>query len=121
MLWSDGWVAHVGAGLPADSTAYQYVRYVDYVSANGLLVDRQAWDAVGGLDERYFPAYYEDVDLCLALWDHGYRVAYEPRARLRHLESQSTSTPSATFCWSGTAPSWWPNGPTMLAALRRTP
>lgn len=92
VLWSDGWAAHVGAGFPADSTAYQYVRYVDYISANGLLVDRQAWDAVGGLDERYFPAYFEDADFCLALWDHGYRVAYEPRARLTHLEGQSTST-----------------------------
>ena len=60
-------------------------------------MDRHAWDAVGGFDERYFPAYYEDVDLCLALWDHGYRVAYEPRARLRHLESQSTSTPFRNF------------------------
>ena len=92
VLWSDGWAAHVGAGFPAESTAYHYVRYVDYISANGLLVDRQAWDAVGGLDQRYFPAYFEDADLCLALWDHGYRVAYEPRARLTHLESQSTST-----------------------------
>jgi GT2 family glycosyltransferase len=91
VLWSDGWAAHVGAGFPVESTAYHYVRYVDYTSANGLLVDRQAWDAVGGLDERYFPAYFEDADLCLALWDHGYRVAYEPRARLTHLESQSTS------------------------------
>jgi GT2 family glycosyltransferase len=97
VLWSDGWVAHVGAGLPADSNDYYYVRYADYVSANGLLVDREAWDAVGGLDERYFPAYYEDVDLCLALWDHGYRVAYEPRAQLRHLQSQSTSTTYRNF------------------------
>ena len=72
-------------------------RDVDYISANGLLVDRQAWDAVGGLDERYFPAYYEDVDLCLALLDRGYRVVYEPRAQLRHLESQSTSAPFRSF------------------------
>ena len=92
VLWSDGWAAHVGAGFPAESTAYHYVRYVDYLSANGLLLDRRAWDTVGGLDERYFPAYFEDADLCLALWNHGYRVAYEPRARLTHLESQSTST-----------------------------
>ena len=97
VLWSDGWTRQVGAGLPADSTAYHYVRYVDFISANGLLVDRHAWDVVGGLDERYFPAYCEDVDLCLALWDHGYRVAYEPRARLRHLESQSTSRPLRNF------------------------
>jgi GT2 family glycosyltransferase len=92
VLWRDGWAAHVGAGLPSDSAEYHYVRYADYISANGLLVHRRAWDAVGGFDERYFPAYYEDVDLCLALWHRGYRVAYEPRAQLRHLESQSTST-----------------------------
>lgn len=97
VLWSDGWVAHVGAGLPADSPFASHSRDVDYASANGLLVEREAWDKVGGLDERYFPAYYEDVDLCLALVHHGYRVVYEPGAELRHLESQSTSTPFRGF------------------------
>ena len=97
VLWSDGWAAHVGAGLPAESPAYGDRREVDYISANGLLVDRQAWDAVGGFDERYFPAYYEDVDLCLALLERGYRVVYEPGAQLRHLESQSTSAAFRSF------------------------
>jgi GT2 family glycosyltransferase len=97
VLWSDGWAAHVGAGLPAESPAYGNQREVDYISANGLLVDRQAWDAVGGFDERYFPAYYEDVDLCLALLERGYRVVYEPGAQLRHLESQSTSAAFRSF------------------------
>ena len=36
------------SGLPGSSTAYTYPRYADYLSANGLLVDRQAWDAVFG-------------------------------------------------------------------------
>jgi GT2 family glycosyltransferase len=97
VLWSDGWVAHAGAGLPADSPSYAHARDVDYASANGLLVKREAWDKVGGLDERYFPAYYEDVDLCLALVSHGYRVVYEPEAELRHLESQSTAAPFRGF------------------------
>jgi hypothetical protein len=70
---------------------------VDYISANGLLVDRRAWDTIGGFDERYFPAYYEDVDLCLALLERGYRVVYEPQAQLRHLESQSTSAAFRSF------------------------
>ena len=91
VLWHDGWATHVGAGLPGDTDRFAYVRDVDYASANGLLVRTTAWEAVGGLDERYFPAYFEDADLCLTLRRHHYRVVYEPRARLIHLEGQSTS------------------------------
>ena len=97
VLWKDGWAAHVGLGLPAGSKAFTYVRDVDYTSANGLLVRREGWDAVGGLDESYFPAYYEDVDFCMSLRQHGFRVVYEPRARLCHLESQSTSSRYRNF------------------------
>ena len=97
VLGSDGATAHGGLGLPAGSTAYCYLRDIDYASANGLLVRREAWDAVGGFDEAYFPAYFEDVDLCLALQRYGYRVTYQPRARLRHLESQSTTGSYRSF------------------------
>lgn len=90
VLWRDGWVEHIGGSGPEDEASFSFVRDVDYASANGLLVRRAAWQTVGGFDERYFPAYYEDVDLCMALREHGYRVAYDPRARLVHLESQST-------------------------------
>jgi hypothetical protein len=67
-------------------------RWVDYSSANGLLVVRSVWDEVGGFDERYFPAYFEDVDFSLTLAAHGYGTKYEPRATLVHRTSQSTST-----------------------------
>ena len=92
VLWRDGSAAHVGEGLPPQSNAYQEPRYVDYASANGLLVTRPAWDTVGGFDERFSPAYYEDVDLCLTLAAHGFRTRYEPRARVIHRGSQSTSS-----------------------------
>ncbi|MGH9079726.1 MAG: glycosyltransferase, partial [Acidimicrobiales bacterium] len=91
VIWDDGWVQHIGHGQPGDAPAFSYVRDIDYGSANGLLVRREAWEAAGGFDERYFPAYYEDVDLCMALRARGYRILYEPRATLVHLESQSTS------------------------------
>ncbi len=84
ILWSDGGTHHVGRGLPPGSTAYDRVRDVDYCSACGLLVTRAAWEAVGGFDERYFPAYHEDVDLCLSVHAAGYRIVYVPEARLRH-------------------------------------
>jgi GT2 family glycosyltransferase len=91
VIWRDGSAAHVGKGLPSGSQAYLQQRDVDYSSANGLLIRRDVWDVVGGFDERYFPAYFEDVDLCLALAAHGYRVRYEPGARVFHRGSQSTS------------------------------
>jgi GT2 family glycosyltransferase len=100
VLWSDGSTEHVGGDLPAGTRRYSYVRDVDYVSANGLLVSRVAWKAVGGFDERYYPAYCEDVDLCMALHKQGFRVIYEPRARLYHLESQSTTSRYRLFLLS---------------------
>ena len=97
VLWRDGSATHVGRGLAADAAVYEEGRDVDYSSANGLLVRRSAWEAVGGFDERYFPAYYEDVDLCMRLRDNGFRVVYEPSARLVHLESQSTADEFKVF------------------------
>jgi GT2 family glycosyltransferase len=91
VVWRDGSTAHVGRGLPAGSGAYEAARDVDYISANGLLVTRLAWDLAGGFDDRYFPAYYEDVDLCLAIAERGLRVRYEPQAVVVHQGSQSTS------------------------------
>jgi len=97
VVWRDGSGAHVGIGLPPGDPSYAAARDVDYASANGLLVTREAWEAVGGFDPAYYPAYFEDVDLCLALQAHGYRVRYEPGARIVHQGSQSTSEPFRGF------------------------
>src|SRR3984957_11102138 len=59
IIWGDGPTTGMGRGLPAGSAEYMYVRDVDYVSANGMLVRRRAWEEVGGFSEDYFPAYYE--------------------------------------------------------------
>lgn len=45
---------------------------------------KTAWDAVGGLDED-FHMYYEDVEFSLRLRERGYRLRYEPRARVVHI------------------------------------
>lgn len=91
VLWRDAGTYQVGRGLPAESPAYQKVRDVDYASGCGLLVTREGWDEVGGIDEAFFPGYFEDVDLCLSLRSHGFRVVYAPRAQLRHLGGGSTA------------------------------
>lgn len=39
-----------------------------------LLLRKDAWRAVGGFDERFWPVWFEDVDYCLQLLRNHYRV-----------------------------------------------
>ena len=61
---------------------------VDWVSGAFMAVRREAWDEVGGFDERFF-MFMEDVDLCWRLHAAGWTVRYEPAARVMHLEGAS--------------------------------
>jgi GT2 family glycosyltransferase len=54
--------------------------------AAAALYRREAFEAVGGFDERYF-AYFEDVDLGFRLRLQGYRCRYVPEAVVRHVSS----------------------------------
>jgi GT2 family glycosyltransferase len=88
VVWANGTCLPLGRGEPAGSLAYSYVRPVDYASANGLLLARDTFEAAGGFDERFFPGYYEDVDLCMTIRHRlGKNVVYEPRSLIVHEES----------------------------------
>ena len=55
----------------------------EQAAAAALAVRRDAFERVGGFDERFAPAWHEDVDLCARLAREG-RVLYLPEARFRH-------------------------------------
>jgi GT2 family glycosyltransferase len=70
---------------------------VDWVSGACMLVRRDALEAVGGFDERYF-MYWEDADLCRRLRRHGYIIRYAPGALAVHRVGQSSRTaPSSSL------------------------
>jgi len=62
-----------------------------WLSGAFMLVRREVFEELRGLDEQYF-MYFEDVDLCLRTKALGYRCVYVPRARITHLGGHSTST-----------------------------
>ena len=64
---------------------------VDWVSGACMLARRDALEAVGGFDERYF-LYWEDADLCRRLRTRGYHVRYVPGATAIHRVGQSSQT-----------------------------
>jgi GT2 family glycosyltransferase len=76
-------VAHEAIRTGAASVA------VDWVSGACMLARRDALDAVGGFDERYF-LYWEDADLCRRLRAAGWETRYVPGASVRHQVGQSS-------------------------------
>ena len=62
---------------------------VDYVEGACLLVRREAFEDVGGLDESYF-MYAEEVDWCHAMRERGWQVWYQPEAKVIHLGGGSS-------------------------------
>jgi N-acetylglucosaminyl-diphospho-decaprenol L-rhamnosyltransferase len=68
----------------------EHARDVDWVSGAAIWLRRDALDAVGGWDERYF-MYVEDLDLCWRLRERGWRVSYEPAGAVVHAQGVSTS------------------------------
>jgi GT2 family glycosyltransferase len=69
---------------------YATDRDSDSLTAACLLVRREAYEAVAGLDERFF-LYAEDVDLCRRLRQAGWRLRYVAGATVRHMGGGSGS------------------------------
>ena len=87
----EAWVYGKGS-LEPDSPEFSCRRAPDYASGACLLVRRQAFDEVGGFDDRFAPAYYEDTDLSFALRARGWKVLFEPASRVVHVEGGTAGT-----------------------------
>lgn len=57
---------------------------IEQAAAAALLVRRSAYDEVGGFDNRFHPAWYEDVDFCRQLKFAGWQIYFDPEARFLH-------------------------------------
>lgn len=106
LLYPDGRIQHAGVVIGVGNAAghaHRFVRpeeegyfhrhnlpqFTSAVTAACLLVEREKFLAVGGLNEVDFPVAFNDVDLCLRLNQRGWQSLYEPRATLIHHESVS--------------------------------
>jgi GT2 family glycosyltransferase len=101
LLFPDGRIQHIGVafdegknpghiyrGFPADIRPAKVSREYQAVTGACLLVDRDLFWSVGGLDEGYENS-YEDVDLCLKLRARGCRILVCAESTLYHFESIS--------------------------------
>lgn len=87
-LWT-GVIEHIGLREP-DHGQHDSPDDVGYLSACAVLVDRRVFEQAGTFDPAFYPAYVEDVDLCVRARAAGFRVFYEPSARAWHRISASS-------------------------------
>ena len=62
---------------------YEHEHEGDWTIGSFLLVRHEAFDAVGGFDERFF-LYSEEVDLCLRVRRAGWKVVHSPVVTILH-------------------------------------
>jgi N-acetylglucosaminyl-diphospho-decaprenol L-rhamnosyltransferase len=65
---------------------------IERSAASCLMVRRGAFDQIGGFDEQFTPAWFEDADLCKRLLDAGWSIYFVPTAVFRHLGGTSVRT-----------------------------
>ena len=81
---------------PVDVPEYDVGRQIKVASTCCLLVPIGVFAAIGGMDEQYF-MYYDDADFTIRASRAGYRIMYEPKARIYHKGSGSTTQQASFF------------------------
>lgn len=92
IIWKDGSGWNYGRLDDPEKPEYNYVKEVDYISGASIMVRKELWDKIGGFDERYAPAYYEDTDLAFEINKLGFKVVYQPQSVVVHFEGISHGT-----------------------------
>jgi|GEM_PF-879284 polysaccharide pyruvyl transferase CsaB len=92
IVWKDGTARNYGRSDDPDKPEYNYVKEVDYISGAAVMVRRTLWEEIGGFDETFSPAYYEDTDLAFEARKRGYKVVLQPKSAVIHFEGMSHGT-----------------------------
>jgi len=73
------------------------LKEVDWLLGSFLFCRAEALRQAGVFDKKFF-LYFEDTDLCRRFWRHGWKVVYNPAARIIHNHKrQSALTPWYKF------------------------
>lgn len=96
ILWKDGSAWNYGHGKNPEDPEFNYVKEADYISGAAIMIRSDLWKQLGGFDDRFAPAYYEDTDLAFMVREAGYLVKYQPQSVVVHFEGVSNGTDTSS-------------------------
>jgi GT2 family glycosyltransferase len=93
IVWNNGEGWNYGRNENRFNTRYNYNREVDYISGASILLRKSDFNFLGGFDELFVPAYYEDTDLCFNIRHKlNKKVVYCPYSKVIHFEGITSGT-----------------------------
>lgn len=96
IVWSDGSAWNYGRLDDPELPEYSYLKEADYVSGASILLRRSLFEQLGGFDDHYAPAYYEDTDLAFRVRAAGLKAYLQPESVVVHYEGVSSGTDTAS-------------------------
>lgn len=96
IVWGSGNPWNYGRNANPYDPRYCYTRQVDYLSGACIMIPRSLWNEIGGFNEIYAPAYFEDTDLAFRVRETGHKVVYAPFSQVVHYEGLSNGLSVAT-------------------------
>lgn len=92
IIGAGGIAGHMFTGLGRGLAGYGLraicTQDLNAVTAACMMVKKEVYDRVGGLDEKFQVA-FNDIDFCLRVRREGYLVVYDAGAEFYHFESKS--------------------------------
>ncbi|WP_417474972.1 glycosyltransferase [Luteimonas mephitis] len=105
LLYPDGRLQEAGGVVRNDGSAdklgrlaapmqpeFASVRRVDYCSGAAIAIRSEEFNAAGGFDIRYAPAFYEDTDLAMSVRSRSLEVLCQPGSKVVHIEGATAGT-----------------------------
>ncbi len=93
--WNNVFTNHRGVD-EIDKGQYDALEEIDFVTGCLMMFDKQLFETLGPLDEKYF-MYFEDADWSMKAKRAGLKVYYDPSVILWHKNAQSTDGSGSEF------------------------
>lgn len=95
IIRSKGLTVHYGDKVQ-DTGQFDKDGFVDYAPTCFMIIDKEVFEKVGLMDEKYF-VYYDDTDFIYRALKNGYKIYYNYKSLVLHKVSVSTGGTTSLF------------------------